>query len=855
VTEVQDVVLKPLFRRHIRRPRLTALLDASTAQVILVTAPPGYGKTTLAREWIQGRMNVAWYGATATSADVGAFSAGLADTVAPVLPRAGERMRQRLRVGDATERLARPLAELLAEDLEQWPEDGIIVLDDYHLMAESAPVEDFLDRLLTLVPLRVLVTTRRRPGWASARHFLYGEAVEIGRDQLAMTDHEAAQVLRGRSTKSVRALVRQAEGWPAVIALAAMSADLAFPKERVSDSLFRYFADELLRREPPDVQGLMLAASVPAAVSSRICRDVLGFRDVEPILDRLREEDLLSETPGGELRFHPLFREFLRWRLEVDEPSALAKHAARAIEDAKEHERWEAAFGLCLEIGRDVEAAEIAGRAARTLLAEGQNETLEKWLTACGAAAVTIPGAALARAELLIRKGEMSAAAAVACETVDRLPETHPDFAWGSNLAGRALHFTSQEELAFARLEAGRRTARADEDRKDALWSLALVALELDPQMASEFLDELESEYSDDIDTRFRLAAGRAVASEQLASLVGVWPQFEALLPSIQYSRDPLAASCFLAIGAAMCVMRGRYVRGHELAEEALKLCTELRLEFGFGTCLEHRAAAEIGLRLFSKAQRTLRRFSRSPILREDPFFRLEEMRLQARLLASQGALVEALETQASIPIDRNLARPLGVYLATISIIMAASGDAAGARRMADRARLEGSSIEMRCGVQLGEAIAQGAQGKTTTFRRLAAEAIISCHRADYLDGLVFAYRVYPPLLIAGADDAEARHAIKAAMALGRDYDLAQQAGIEVRHEDSENPLGVLTLREREVLTLLAAGLSNDDIARRLVITPSTTKAHVRHIFKKLGVRNRLQAVLRAQALLETEGI
>jgi ATP/maltotriose-dependent transcriptional regulator MalT len=146
-------------------------------------------------------------------------------------------------------------------------------------------------------------------------------------------------------------------------------------------------------------------------------------------------------------------------------------------------------------------------------------------------------------------------------------------------------------------------------------------------------------------------------------------------------------------------------------------------------------------------------------------------------------------------------------------------------------------------------------QGKTTTFRRRAAEAIISCHRADYLDGLVFAYRVYPPLLIAGAHDAEARYAIKAAMALGRDYDLAQQAGIEVRHEDSENPLGVLTLREREVLTLLAAGLSNDDIARRLVITPSTTKAHVRHIFKKLGVRNRLQAVLRAQALLETEGI
>ena len=146
-------------------------LDEATAQSIILTAPAGYGKTVLAREWLQGREHAAWYRATPASADVGAFSAGLAEAVAPVVPGAGERVRQRLRVGDATERLARPLAELLAEDLEAWPAEGIIVLDDYHLLAESAPVETFLDWLLTLAPIRVLVTTRRRPGWATARRF------------------------------------------------------------------------------------------------------------------------------------------------------------------------------------------------------------------------------------------------------------------------------------------------------------------------------------------------------------------------------------------------------------------------------------------------------------------------------------------------------------------------------------------------------------------------------------------------------------------------------------------------------------------------------------------------------------
>ena len=245
--DARDNAQKPLFRRHVRRPRLTVLLDEATAQSIILTAPAGYGKTTLAREWLQGREHAAWYRATPASADVGAFSAGLADAVGPVVPGAGERVRQRLRVGDATERLARPLAELLAEDLEAWPAGGIIVLDDYHLMAESAPVETFLDWLLTLAPIRVLVTTRRRPGWATARRFLYDEAYEIGRDQLAMTEEEATRVLEGRSTEAVHALVQQAGGWPAVIGLAALSAELAFPKERASESLYRYFAEEVLR--------------------------------------------------------------------------------------------------------------------------------------------------------------------------------------------------------------------------------------------------------------------------------------------------------------------------------------------------------------------------------------------------------------------------------------------------------------------------------------------------------------------------------------------------------------------------------------------------------------------------------
>jgi DNA-binding NarL/FixJ family response regulator len=56
--------------------------------------------------------------------------------------------------------------------------------------------------------------------------------------------------------------------------------------------------------------------------------------------------------------------------------------------------------------------------------------------------------------------------------------------------------------------------------------------------------------------------------------------------------------------------------------------------------------------------------------------------------------------------------------------------------------------------------------------------------------------------------------------------------------------LAVLTDREREVVRLVATGLSNDEIARELVISPLTAKTHITRAIAKLGVRDRVQLVI-----------
>jgi LuxR family maltose regulon positive regulatory protein len=128
----------PVGRRHIiERPRLTRLLDETSARVIMLVAAAGYGKTTLARQWLANRPH-AWCEASTGSADVAALALNLASAASTMCPTPSRNVADWLRSTPEPEKQVKVAAKFLGEHFNEWL-TMVLAIDDYHGLRPPLP--------------------------------------------------------------------------------------------------------------------------------------------------------------------------------------------------------------------------------------------------------------------------------------------------------------------------------------------------------------------------------------------------------------------------------------------------------------------------------------------------------------------------------------------------------------------------------------------------------------------------------------------------------------------------------------------------------------------------------------------
>jgi DNA-binding CsgD family transcriptional regulator len=833
---------KKRLNRHriIERPRLIAMLECSTPRAHVLVAPAGYGKSTLADQWIaSGGRSGAWFRARRSSTDVAGLALDVARAASTLVPGCDERLREHLRAVPAPGDHPETLAEILSEDIASWPADAWLVIDEYEHIAGAEAAERFVETLIDGSTARFVVATRQPPAWATQRRILSGEILEITQTDLAMAQSEAAEVLAERSAQAPE-LVALAHGWPAVIGLASVSAvEVGASKhapnaDQLPETWYRFFAEEIFGALEPAVQDSLLTLAIAPVIDRQLAAQLLGDDLARTTCDTAAGVGIAVER-GAQLELHPLARSFLEGHA-----ARLAKPARAVAEACVAHYTGRRDWDSTLELINRYELREQLVPS----LAEGLDDLLEtarlssadEWCAAADRLDVESPWVALARAETALRQArfiEAQTLAEVAASTESELSYR------ALSVAGRSAHMASREEEAIALYRRAAAVAKDERERREAMRCEAACLIDLE-SMSVETLTSLKAGVRSSPDDFVRVAGLQTAFEVKFGPLV--LDEADRAYELVNRVRDPMLKTSFLSIYGGALVTTARYPNALSVAESLIEAAQALRFDFAlpYGNC--YAAMAKAGLRQWTQAHEHL----------EDALTRArgrdnhgEQVAVASsiRALIQQGKYEEALALDVPEHAD---ALPAGMaeLLASRALALAAASHLRDAGALLDRLRGLSVAIEPMVLARAATAtiaIKAGDPEAITHVRRLTDAAAMS----GAVDPLVTAYRATPALLRlllrtgAGTDDFA-----KLVMRVG-DGDLAEAVGQPVAIGDRR---GQLSKREREVLALIEDGLTNRQIAKTLFISESTAKIHAHRIYEKLGVNSRRD--LAVQALL-----
>ena len=892
-----------LRQRIVDRARLVASLDETDAGLILVSAPAGYGKTTLLAAWAQACARagacVAWYSLDATDNDPMPFGAYLVASLSHALGRS-----------DGLTEIAQVLRSSPEVDLQKVMSavinalavtecECLLTLDDYHLIA-SREIHQAIGFLLERHPdnLRIAIGTRSDPPLPIAKLRAQGKIAELRAADLRFTRDETADFLRNVMDLAVEsdvvaALESRTEGWIVGLQLAALSlAGRPVDPDSISTSqgnsrfLIQYLLDEVVSRQADDVQDFLLATSVLERICAPLCDALLTDSDSARLLDQLERANLFVVALDDRAvwyRYHHLFREFLRARLEKAQPERTALLHRRASEWHESQGNLREAVRHAIETHDWEYAAELVERHGMATLMHSEYATVYEWCKVfpeatrrthpflCVLEAWTLVLAYRrdhrARVEQILQMAEEGAAAlhdaergrwlagqaAVVRTFLGNVPDPHVDPRAELVVAQRALDLLDpgeplrsttmlmvsyshlaldQVEQAYSALEETRTLALAGKNyygATDAHFQQARLAHE-----------------------QGQLRRAADLCLEGRADIAAVLGNTEQELPAV--------GSLDIALGCVR-LEQDRLTEAEQLLLHGLDVV-------GFHTGIPYyRFVASVALARVREIQGRYAESSAflTPLqdLWPDIAFCVQALQmLQAIRSDSHDPATVARVVAWSHQFSQSLAGdiplpglgPLGAsepyYIALLAWARARiiAGEPTEALAylvpqldLADRHGLKSRVME----VSVAEALARFALGD----RGRAIDSLARALEIGESEGYVRSFdegRTLTELLMDAAHRGIARSYVE---------HILQAIGSHSGHDASASRRAVdglvesLTEREAEVLRLLDSGLPNREIADQLVISVGTVKRHTANIYAKLGVESRTQAIVRARSL------
>ncbi len=388
-------------RGLVARPRLRERLGrGAESKLTLISAPAGFGKTTLLAEWLASspanERSTAWLSLDPRDNQAATFWTYVVTALQTVAPGVGARALSLLQEPQPPP-IETVLATLLNE-LGAVPNDVVLVLNDYHVV-DAPDVQDGMAFLLEHLPaqVHVVIATRADPALPLSRLRARGELVEIRAADLRFTPDEAAAYLNevmglDLGASDVAALEARTEGWIAALQLAALSIrgrdDIAgFIAGFAGDDRYivDYLVEEVLHRQPEEVRSFLLDTSILDRLTGPLCDAVTGQAGGKAMLEALDRANLFLVPLDDRrqwYRYHQLFTDVLRARLLDEQPDRVADLHRRACDWYEQNGERSEAIRHAMAGGDFERAATLVELALPAMNQQRQEATLRGWLEA-----------------------------------------------------------------------------------------------------------------------------------------------------------------------------------------------------------------------------------------------------------------------------------------------------------------------------------------------------------------------------------------------------------------------------------------------------------------------------------------